>query len=128
MSKKINRAVIVEDSFPMQNLIQIVLRSIGTEDIVVVNNGVECLNSLQLNKVDIVVMDWNMPIMDGIECTRIIRSGLYAIDKNMPIVLLTANAERSEEAYDAGVNVYIEKPFSLKSLHDGISAIVLDCM
>jgi two-component system chemotaxis response regulator CheY len=124
MSKKITRAVIVEDSLPMQKLIHMVLQSFGAEDIIVVNNGVECLNALQLDKVDIVVMDWNMPVMDGIECTRMIRSGVYAVDKNMPIVLLTANVGRSDEAYDAGVSGYIEKPFSLKSLHDGISAIL----
>jgi two-component system, chemotaxis family, chemotaxis protein CheY len=108
----------------MQKLIQIVLKSLGANDIVVVNNGVECLNALQLDKIDIVVMDWNMPVMDGIECTRMIRSGVYAVDQNMPIVLLTANVGRSDEAYDAGVSGYIEKPFSLKSLHDGISAIL----
>ena len=115
---KINCAVIVEDSIPMQSLIKMVLQSFGAEQIIVLNNGAEAISCPEMSKADIVIMDWNMAVMDGLECTRKIRSGIDGVDKNLPIILLTGNCGKPNEAYEAGVNGYIEKPFSLKSLHD----------
>lgn len=117
------RAIVVEDDLASRELVQFVLRSIGFGDIVVAKNGAEALNILQSSRADIAVMDWQMDVMDGLECTRRIRAGMEGIDRRLPIILLTGHVGEDNEkaAYAAGVNLFMEKPFSIKKLHAGIA-------
>jgi two-component system chemotaxis response regulator CheY/two-component system phosphate regulon response regulator PhoB len=126
MNKDVSRAVIVEDIPQMRDLIRIVLSSFGAKDIVEAQNGAEAIAALKSNDVDIVIMDWKMDVMDGLECTRHIREGIDGINQKLPIVLLTGMLGKDSEdaAYAAGVDLYLEKPFSLKTLHSGISKVL----
>ncbi len=126
MNKAVNRAIIVEDNPQMRDLIRIVLSSFGAKDIVEAQNGAEAIAALKSNDVDIIIMDWKMDVMDGLECTRHIREGIDDINQKLPIVLLTGMLGKDSEdaAYAAGVDLYLEKPFSLKTLHSGISKVL----
>ena len=126
MSIRLKRAVVVEDCMQMRDLIQMVLRSFGVSEVVSALNGVEAISVLQSAGADIVFMDWQMDVMDGLECTRRIRAGIDRIDPKTIIVLVTGmvGEKNAELAYAAGVDLFLEKPVSMKILHAGIEKVL----
>lgn len=78
-------------------------------------NGVEAIEALKQKTYDLVLMDVQMPVMDGLEASRIIRESM---DKNIPIIALTANAIKGEndKCLAAGMNDYVSKPFEEEEL------------
>ncbi len=126
MVAKISRAVTVEDDAPMRELIKIALKTFGISEISQAANGVEAISVLQACKADIVFMDWQMDDMDGLECTRRIRSGIAGIDPKTIIVLLTGMVGKENEctAYAAGVDLFLEKPVSLKKMQMGLAKVL----
>ncbi|HIJ61292.1 MAG TPA: response regulator [Rhodospirillaceae bacterium] len=122
MNDKKKRAVIVEDSAQMRGLIHMALNATGIGDIIEAENGAVAIDLIKSWGADIVIMDWVMDVMDGMECTRRIRAGIDGIDPQTPIILLTGQASKDSEAaaYAAGADLFMEKPFSLKQLHAGI--------
>jgi CheY-like chemotaxis protein len=119
-------AVIVDDNPPTRTLILEVLKGIGIKDIVQAINGEDAIAKIRETSPHLVIMDWKMDVMDGLECTQRIRSGIEGIDQKVPIVLLTGmvGADAEKKAYDAGVDLFLEKPFSIKKLHSGIVKIL----
>ncbi len=90
-------------------------------------NGEIALELLRKNAYDLILMDVHMPVMDGLETTRIIRKSFPFSKKNIPIIAFTANAIKGEkEDYiDIGMNDYISKPFIPDELHSLISKYYL---
>jgi signal transduction histidine kinase/CheY-like chemotaxis protein len=82
-------------------------------NVLIANHGKEVLEILTKHKIDLILMDCQMPIMDGFTTTKQIREGNFSY-KNIPIVAVTANAlkEDRERCISAGMNDYISKPFS----------------
>jgi signal transduction histidine kinase/DNA-binding response OmpR family regulator/ligand-binding sensor domain-containing protein len=108
------RILIAEDNFINQTLTVRVLAKLGYES-KIVSNGREVLEEVDRNKYDLILMDVQMPEMDGLEATRIIRkSG----GEQPYIVAITANAMQGdrEECIEAGMNDYISKPIKLELL------------
>lgn len=126
MGNQRKRAVIVEDSAQMRSLIHMALTAAGVTDIIEADNGSVAIDLIKSWGADIVIMDWMMDIMDGIECTRQIRAGVDGIDPCTPIILLTGMVSKEAEsaAYAAGADLFMGKPFSLKQLHTGIVKLV----
>ena len=123
MASQLKRAVIVEDSPRMRDLIHESLGFFKVQEIVEAQDGAEAIAALQSGGADIVIMDWKLEAMDGLECTRRIRAGIDGIDPTIPIILLTgvAGEETERAAYAAGVDYFMEKSFfSLKHLHAGL--------
>jgi CheY-like chemotaxis protein len=122
MNVQPRRAVIVEDNSSMRELIHMVLGALGITEIVVAANGVEAITALQSGGADIVFMDWQMDVMDGLECTRRIRAGTDGIDPKTVIILVTGmvGEQNAETAYAAGVDLFLEKPVSMKILRAGV--------
>ncbi|MFH1320774.1 MAG: PAS domain S-box protein [Bacteroidota bacterium] len=89
----------------------------------VAENGQEAVDELRSNEYDIVLMDMQMPVMCGLEATRIIRKEL---GKNVPIIALTANATNGDslKCIDAGMDDYISKPFEPSDLYNKIVSLV----
>jgi two-component system, chemotaxis family, chemotaxis protein CheY len=104
VGNKQKRAVIVEDSAQMRSLIHMALKAAGIADVVESENGLVALDLIKSQRADIVIMDWQMDVMDGMECTRQIRAGIAGIDPNTPIILLTGmvSTESEDAAYAAG--------------------------
>jgi CheY-like chemotaxis protein len=113
MSFAAKKVLVVEDSAPFRSLLRLVLESLGVEEIVEVGNGIEALETLKTFNADLVVMDWMMPDMDGIECTQRIR-----LTGGVPIVMVTARDSASdiETAIAAGANACVVKPVSIKRM------------
>ncbi len=128
MVHEINRAVVVEDSPSMRELIHIALGAFKAKEIVDAVDGVEALRVLQDKPTDIILMDWKMEGMDGLECTRRIRAGVEGISPAIPIILLTGvtGPEAEASAYEAGVSLYMAKPLSLKKLFAGLANVLAD--
>ena len=126
MNIRPKRAVVVEDNVSMRELIQMVLGAFGVSQVVSAINGVEAISALQSGGADIVFMDWQMDVMDGLECTRRIRAGVDGIDPKTIIVLVTGmvGEKNAEVAYAAGVDLFLEKPVSMKILHAGMEKVL----
>jgi len=110
------KILLVEDNFINQELTMELLKKKGMI-VKVASNGQEAIDILEKeDNFDGVLMDSQMPVMDGYEATRIIRKNEKL--KSLPILSLSANvmAEDIQKAYDAGVNDYIEKPIKFKTM------------
>ena len=114
--------LLAEDNIPNKKVGLHLLKTIGlTAD--VVNNGKEAISALKNRSYDIVLMDMQMPEIDGIEATKIIRDATSGIENpNIPIIALTANAtaEDKQKCLDAGMNDFITKPIIRKELFSKI--------
>jgi CheY-like chemotaxis protein len=80
----------------------------------VAKNGKEVLDKLATEDYDVILMDINMPVMDGMECTRAIRALADKKKANIPIIIITGNYKnyRTEDFKAAGANEYIPKPLN----------------
>ena len=110
------KILIVDDSSTMRRIIGNVVQQLGIkkDDFDEAADGVEAWGLFQKNKYDVVLTDWNMPNMNGLDLVKHIRS----VDKKIPIVMITTEGGKSEviTALKAGVNNYIVKPFNAETL------------
>jgi PAS domain S-box-containing protein len=112
------RILLAEDNPVNQRLAVILLKKMGCQ-VDVVQNGLEAVNALKSEEYDLVLMDVQMPDMDGLEATRAIRDKASdVIDHDIPVVAMTAMAVKDdrEECLAAGMNGYISKPVDAKLL------------
>ncbi len=118
------RILLAEDHPTNQRVVAMILQPYGVE-LTVVENGVKALEAFEAGKFDVVLMDMQMPEMDGLKATQAIRVlELTAQLPRTPIAMLSANAmnEHVEQALDAGCDVHIAKPVTPESLVKGIQA------
>jgi PAS domain S-box-containing protein len=110
--------LVAEDNMINQKLAEKMLESFGY-NIDIANNGVEALDALKKKSYDMIFMDVQMPEMDGLECTRIIRECLPEVMQPF-IIAMTANALKGDRdiCIDAGMNDYISKPIQIQILRD----------
>jgi len=108
------RALIVDDSSVMRKIIERSLRQAGIdlEKVVEAGNGAEALGVLRANRVDLILCDINMPVMDGLEFVRQMATEENA--KGVPVVMITTEGSESHvvEALSCGARGYIRKPFT----------------
>lgn len=116
------KALIVDDSAVMRKVLIGALGRAGITDVEQAADGVEGVEATNNQEFDIVLMDWNMPNMLGIDAVRAIR----AEGKTMPILMVTTEAEKSRivEALKAGANNYIIKPFTPDTVVAKIKAAI----
>lgn len=102
-------ALVVDDSAVMRRIVMGGLNRAGITEIDQASDGSEAVTLVRDNEYDLILMDWNMPVMTGIEAVRNIR----AAGKTVPIIMVTTEAEKCRviEALKAGANNYIIKPF-----------------
>lgn len=115
--------LVVDDASTMRRIVRGLLRELSLKNIREAENGSDALEQLRRKKADLVISDWNMPQMTGIELLRAIRSdnGL----KEVPVLMVTAEAKKENimEAVQAGVSNYIVKPFSAETLQEKLNKI-----
>ena len=108
------RALIVDDSSVMRKIVERSLRQAGIdlEKVVEAGNGAEALAALRQNKVDLILCDINMPVMDGLEFVR--QMGTVENAKGVPVVMITTEGSESHvvQALSSGARGYIHKPFT----------------
>jgi len=108
------RALIVDDSSVMRKIVVRALQQGGLtlSELYEAGNGSEALEVLRHNKVDLVLSDINMPVMDGLEFVRQLRNVENA--RGVPVVMITTEGSEShvKEAISSGARGYIRKPFT----------------
>jgi len=117
------KVLVVDDFSTMRRIIKNLLKQIGYKDIDEAEDGVQALSKLQDGGFGLVVSDWNMPNMDGLEMLKAVRQD-PAI-KNIPVLMVTAEAEKEKviTAIQAGVNNYVVKPFTGEILKEKLDKI-----
>lgn len=118
--------LIAEDNKPMRGLVRDILEALGVGTILEAVDGTAAMKQLANHAVDIVILDWNMEPMDGMELTRQIRTSPESPDQFVPIIMLSGHTERVRvlQARDAGVTEFMAKPVSVKALCARINAII----
>ena len=114
--KKMNKTILaVDDSASIRQLVSLTLKNAGF-NVVEAADGKDGLDKLSQGKIDLVITDLNMPVMDGIEMIRQIRSG--DTHKFIPIILLTTESQegKKKEGKQAGATGWIVKPFKPEQL------------
>ena len=114
------RILVVEDSAINRMVAEEMLEQLGY-DVDLVQNGEECLDACNSQDYDLVLMDCNMPVMDGFAATRALRK--TETGRDLPIIALTANAlnEHRQNCIEAGMNDHITKPFNKMELDRTLS-------
>ena len=113
------KVLLVEDN-PVNQLVATKLLESMQADVVVAQNGQQALDKLPLAKIDIILMDIQMPIMDGLTATQHIRA--QSQYSHLPIIAMTAHAREADkqQCLAAGMNLHIAKPISLNVLRTSI--------
>jgi PAS domain S-box-containing protein len=119
------RILLAEDNLVNQRLISRILEKMG-HTVEVAGDGVAALDALSQGKFDLVAMDMQMPVMDGLEATRQIRLREKPTEQRLPIVAITANAfdEDRFRCLEAGMDGYVAKPVTAKAIQDEIERVL----
>jgi two-component system, chemotaxis family, chemotaxis protein CheY len=132
LSKSVEKLVstteilIVDDNQYMRKVVRNLLVNLGVKSIHEAGDGIAGLEAIRTYTPDIVVLDWEMPLLNGAELVRIVRSpGVFSVP-DVPIIMLTGHVERWRvlEARRLGVNEFLKKPISGKGLLDRIVSIL----
>ena len=117
------KVLVVDDMSTMRRIVKNVLKQIGYSDIAEAENGQDALTKLKAGGFGLVVSDWNMPVMPGIELLRSVRAD--ADLKSLPFLMVTAEAQKENiiEAVQAGVSNYVVKPFTADALLEKLNKI-----
>ena len=118
------KILLVDDSSTMRRIQKNTLTKIGYSDIDEAEDGEEAFKKVSQNDYSIVLMDWNMPIMDGLTCLKKIK-GTDAT-KNVPVIMVTSESEKTRiiEAIQSGAANYVVKPFEPATLKEKILAVL----
>ena len=118
------KVLVVDDMSTMRRIIKNVLKQIGFSDLIEAENGQDALNKLKTDGgFGLVVSDWNMPVMPGIDFLRAVRADPDI--KHLPFLMVTAEAQKENiiEAVQAGVSNYVVKPFTAEALKEKLEKV-----
>ena len=117
------RFLVVDDSSTMRRIIINTLNKLGYQDVVEASNGREGMDRVTDGAVDLVITDWNMPEMNGIDFIRSLRA--LEGKQQLPVLMVTAEAKKENiiAAAQAGANGYVVKPFTAATLDEKLSKI-----
>jgi len=120
----LNMNVLVVDDFAtMRRIIKNVLKQIGFTKILEADDGTTALAVLKKNKVDLIISDWNMPKMTGLDLLKKVRG--EESTKSIPFVMVTAEAQKDNvlQAVQAGVSNYVVKPFTADAIKEKLTRV-----
>lgn len=122
------QALVVDDNHQMRFLVRSLLRAGGVLRVAEADCAEEALAFMQRATVDLLLIDWCMRPIDGISFTRTVRMDGASPNPYVAIVMISAHSEKSrvEAARDAGVNSFLVKPISTRSLFEHVSAALSD--
>jgi two-component system chemotaxis response regulator CheY len=117
------KVLVVDDFATMRRILKNILKQIGFSNIAEADNGKTALAELKKEQFDLILCDWNMPEMSGLELLQKIRSDDEL--KDTPFVMVTAEAQKDNilEAVKAGVNNYVVKPFTAETIGEKLKKV-----
>ena len=120
------KVLVVDDFATMRRILKNILKQIGFSNINEVENGKEALKELMSGDYDLVLCDWNMPEMTGIELLSQVRAEEQL--KDLPFVMVTAEAQKDNiiDAVKAGVTSYVVKPFTAETIDAKLRKVFKD--
>jgi len=118
--------LVVDDQEFIRQLVRQVLGVIGAREVVDCADGERAWEEFKLTPADVVILDWKMSPVDGIELTNLIRKDPDSPNPYVPIIMMTAYSERARvlKARDAGVSEFVIKPMSAKTLFNRIETVI----
>jgi len=116
--------LVVEDSPTMRQLIGFAVKRVPQARVIEATDGVDALKKLSSEKIDIILADINMPVMDGLKLVSLVRSN--AIYKDIPIIMITTEGaeEDKKKALAIGANAYLTKPIQTQELMKLINSFI----
>lgn len=120
------RFVVVDDNAHMRRIVRTLLRAFGSREIYEAEDGADGLEAVESLSPDILLTDIKMPILDGIELTRMIRNPNGSKNPFLPIIMISAYSEKKHviAAREAGVSEFLCKPVSASALYRRIQNVV----
>jgi two-component system chemotaxis response regulator CheY len=117
------KVLVVDDFATMRRIVKNVLKQIGFTHIVEADDGTTALSVLKENRVDLIISDWNMPKMTGLDFLKTVRGDEST--KDIPFVMVTAEAQKDNvlQAVQAGVSNYIVKPFTADTVKEKLAKV-----
>ena len=118
--------LVMEDNQYMRKVVRNILVNLGVKNIHEAVDGIAGLEAIRMFAPDIVILDWEMPLLNGAELVRIVRSpGVFPVP-DVPIIMLSSHVERWRvvEATRLGVHEFLKKPVSGKALLDRMMSIL----
>ncbi len=119
--------LVVDDNAFMRGVVRSLLNNLGVKKIIEAADGIAALDMIRQEQPDVVVLDWEMPLLNGPELVRIVRSpGVFPMP-DIPIIMLSAHGERWRvvESVKIGANEFLCKPVSAKALFDRLLSILV---
>ena len=120
------RVLVVDDDHYMRKVVRTMLNAIGVKTVFEAHDGAAGLESIRENNPSLVIVDWEMPVLDGAQFVRKVRTPGDFPTPDVPIIMLSGHGDRWRvvEAARIGAHEYLLKPVSTKSLLDRIVAII----
>jgi DNA-binding response OmpR family regulator len=120
------KIMMIEDDNIMASLIRDVLDIMGFRNVILYKDGASALQDIEINNYDLILCDWKMPGMSGIDFTKKLRLLELAKKRYTPLILITGKAQEEDvrTARDAGVTEYLIKPFSVVSMCEKVKSIL----
>ncbi len=118
------KILLVEDSLGMRKIVRSMLGNLGHHEVLEAGHGGEAWDLLRRHSADVVLTDWNMPVMSGLELiTKIRQSPQF---DNVPVVMFTVRSTREDvvQALKAGADTYLTKPFTPRQLQDKLASVL----
>ena len=118
--------LLVDDNEFMRSVVRSVLKVWGCRNVAEARDGDEALKRLHVFPADVIIADWEMAPMDGIEFTRRVRNDPKSPDRFVPIIMLTGHTagERVRTARDAGVHTFVAKPVQPRVLYERLCELI----
>ena len=116
--------LVVDDQQSMRQLTRYSLEQLGIRKVTEASHGKDAVSAMQSQKFDLIISDWNMDVMDGLELLKHVRAD--PIFNKTPFIMATGQNSKAQvkEAIDAGVNNYIVKPLNGSTLKKKIEAVM----
>ncbi|MBS1126164.1 MAG: cheY40H-4 [Nitrospirae bacterium] len=118
--------LVVEDSPTMRQLISFAMKRIPNARVIEATDGVDALKKLSSDKIDLILADINMPVMDGLKLVSLVRGN--PVFKDIPIIMVTTEGaeEDRKRAIAIGANAYLPKPIQTQELLKLVSKFLSD--
>ena len=118
--------LIVDDNVHMVNIVKTILRGFGIKIFYEATDAAEAFDIVRTGVVDIIIVDYQMDLLDGTDFVRLVRKGDDIANPFLPIIMLSAHSERQRiiAARDAGITEFCCKPVTAKELYKKLSAII----
>jgi two-component system chemotaxis response regulator CheY len=117
------KILVVDDFATMRRIVKNILTQLGFKNIIEADDGTTALNVLKSEKIGLIISDWNMPKMTGLDLLKAVRAD--ASMTNTPFIMVTAEAQQDNIilAVKAKVSQYIVKPFTAETLSEKLNKI-----